>query len=359
MRYSKAKLKGFCMKALMSAGVCGPDAATVANVLLATDERGVHSHGCVRIEGYIECLKSGGIKPNTPHEIISEGPAFALINANRGLGIPVSVYAMRLAKEKAEHTGIALVNVRNSHHFGACGYYTLLCADDGLIGLAMSTGDVIMAATGSACNSIGNNPFSYAVPAGKYRAICYDIAMSTVAAGKISMADDEGKRIPLGWLLDPDGNPTTDPHDYAMGGPLVPFGGYKGYGLSMMVESLAGILSGAALLNDIHAWNKDPHTGGDVGHCFIAIDPKIVHPGFDVPARAEEMIDRILSAKKAEGVERIYFPGQIENEKEETARAEGMALPPATEHALERAARITDVPFIPAELEMKCSAADQ
>lgn len=351
MRYSKAKLKGFCTKSLSAAGVCSADAATIANVLLSADERGVHSHGCVRLEGYIECLRSGGIRPNTPHEILSEGPAFALIDANRGLGIPVSVYAMSLAKEKAEHAGIAIVNVRNSHHLGACGYYTLLCADDGYIGLAMSTGDVIMAATGSACNSIGNNPFSYAVPAGKYRAICYDVAMSTVAAGKISMAEDEGRQIPLGWLLDPDGNPTTDPHAYAMGGPLVPFGGYKGYGLSMMVESLAGILSGAALLGDIHAWNKDPQVGGDVGHCFIAVNPKIVHPGFSVSARAEEMIDRISSAKKAQGVERIYFPGQIENEKEEQARSEGIELPPATEHALERAACLTNVAFVPDELK--------
>ncbi len=197
------------------------------------------------------------------------------------------------------------------------------------------------------------------MPAGKYRAICYDIAMSTVAAGKISMADDEGKQIPLGWLLDPDGNPTTDPHAYALGGPLVPFGGYKGYGFSMMVESLAGILSGAALLDEIHAWNKDPHTGGNVGHCFIAVSPAIVHPGFDVPSRAEEMIDRILSVKKAQGVERIYFPGQIENEKEERARAEGIELPPATEHALERTSHLTNVAFIPAELEQKSRTADQ
>ena len=341
------------MKSLEAVGVCSADAATVADVLLSADERGVHSHGCVRVEGYVECLKSGGIKPNTPHTIVSEGASFALIDANQGLGIPVSVYAMDLAREKAQISGIAIVNVRNSHHLGACGYYTLLCADIGLIGIAMSTGDVIMAVTGSASNSIGNNPFSYAVPAGKYRSICYDIAMSTVAAGKISMAADEGSSIPLGWLLDPAGNPTSDPSAYAKGGPLVPFGGYKGYGLSMMVESIAGILSGAALLKEIHAWNKDPNTSGNVGHCFIAIEPKLINPDFNISSRAEEMIDQLLASKKAPGIDRIFFPGQIENENEERARAEGISLPLASVHALERTALLTQIPFNPTELSNK------
>ncbi len=352
MKYSKAKLKSHCIKSLEAAGVYSADAATIADVLLSADERGIHSHGCVRIEGYIECLQSGGIKPNTPHTIVTEGASYALIDANQGLGIPVSVYAMNFAREKAQKAGIAIVNVRNSHHLGACGYYTLLCADDGLIGIAMSTGDVIMAVTGSASSSIGNNPFSYAVPAGKYRSICYDIAMSTVAAGKISMAADEGSSIPLGWLLDPVGNPTSDPGEYAKGGPLVPFGGYKGYGLSMMVESIAGILSGAALLREIHAWNKDPNVSGNVGHSFIAIDPKWINPGFNVSARAEEMINQLLASKKAPGVERICFPGQIENENEERARAEGISLPLASVHALERTARLTQISFQPSELSI-------
>ena len=345
MPYSKAYLTDYCKEALTSIGVCANNAATVAAVLTSADERGVHSHGCVRMVGYVECLLSGGIKADAQWEVVSEGPAYALIDAKQGLGIPVSVAATELAIQKAKQTGIAIVNVNNSHHHGACGYYSMMCAKEGLIGLAMSTGDIIMAVTGSSKNSIGNNPFSYAVPAGKHGIVCYDIAMSTVAAGKISMAADEGRSIPLGWLLDNQGNPTTDPNDYAKGGPLMPFGGYKGYGLSMMVESLAGILSGAALLKDIHAWNKDPEKGGNVGHCFIAIDPKLLNPGSDVPGRAEEMLDQILATPKAPGVERIYFPGQIEQEKEAAAQANGIALPPATEHALEKVAQLTGVDF--------------
>ena len=109
--------------------------------------------------------------------------------------------------------------------------------------------------------------------------------MSMVAAGKISIAADENKSIPLGWLLDPEGNPTTDPKDYDKGGALVAFGGHKGYGLSIMVESLAGLLSGAAMLSNIHAWNQNPDQSGDVGHLIIALDPKKLNPGIDLPGK--------------------------------------------------------------------------
>ena len=347
MRYSRRALMDFCRDALMRVGSHEPEASTVARVLTSADERGVHSHGTVRMEGYVACLRSGGVKANAEHRFLSEGDSFALIDACGGLGIPVSVYAEELAIRKAKQSGIGIVNVRGSHHHGACGYYSIQSAKQGLIGLAMSTGDIIMAATGAAEDSIGNNPFSYAVPAGRFGIICYDIAMSTVAMGKVAMAADEGKRIPLGWMLDREGNPTTDPWSYANGGTMVPFGGYKGYGLSMMVESLAGILSGAALLKDIHAWNKDPETCGNVGHCFLSIDPGRINPGFDVAKRAEEMICQLRGHRRSPGVEHIYFPGEIEQNREREAQQKGIELPLATEHALGRVADIVGLPFDP------------
>lgn len=345
MRYNRTALIDYCTEALMAAGASRTEAEQTAWVLTSADERGVHSHGVVRMQGYTACLQSGGIRGGAEYRTVSDGASYALIDADRGLGIPVSVCAAELAIRKAKESGVAVVNVRNSHHHGACGYYSIQMAKQGLIGLAMSTGDIIMAAAGTAENSIGNNPFSYAVPAGKYGNICYDIAMSTVAMGKVAMAADEGRSIPLGWMLDRDGNPTTDPWSYANGGTLVPFGGYKGSGLSMMVESLAGILSGAALLKDIHAWNQDPSRGGNVGHCFLAIDPKHINPDFDVPARAEEMIAQLRAHRRAPGVERIYFPGEIEQEKEADAQCNGISLPPASEHALARTAELSGICF--------------
>lgn len=345
MSFSCKKLAERCREALIACDLPADKAQTTADVLVNADMRGIHSHGVIRMIGYVNCLKSGGVRTDAEAHIVHEGPSFALVDADQGLGIPASVYANEIARKKALETGIGVVNVFNSHHHGACGYYSQELAKSGLFGMVMSTGDVIMAASGSASRAIGNNPFSYAVPAGKYRAICYDVAMSQVAAGKISIAADENKSIPLGWLLDPEGNPTTEPKDYDLGGALVAFGGHKGYGLSIMVESMAGLLSGAAMLSDIHAWNQNPAQSGNVGHMFIALDPKQLNPDIDFPKRAEAMIEELASARRAPGVERILYPGQLEHEREDAAKEKGVNLPQATLDALEKVAAATGISF--------------
>ncbi len=349
MPVSQKGLESYCVQVLCACGMDEPDAQCVAEALVNADMRGIHSHGLIRVEGYAQCLLSGGVRARACTTILTEGAGYASMDANGGMGIPASLRAMRLAMKKAEKTGISMVNVRSSHHHGACGYYTSQCANEGMIGLAMSTGDIIMAAAGGYVPAIGNNPFSYAFPAGKYGIVCYDIAMSAVAAGKISMAIEERRPIPPGWLLDLEGNPTTDPKQYDLGGALLPFGGYKGYGLSMFVEGLAGLLSGAAMLADIHAWNTDPGSCGNVGHCFIAIDPKKVAPLVDFPTRVEAMLEKLATGSTAPGVSRILFPGQLEMEREEEARANGLELSRATVAALQRVESITGVK-LPAEI---------
>lgn len=347
MLISYTKLSDYCQSALKACGVSAADARTTAEVLINADMRGIHSHGVIRMLGYAQCLLSGGIKPNAQPRIITEGCCNALVDADRGLGIPASIFATELARRKALDGGVAVVNVFNSHHHGACGYYSQSLANFGLIAMAMSTGDIIMAASGSASRAIGNNPFSYAIPAGKYRAICYDIAMSAVAAGKLSIAADEGRSIPLGWLLDPEGRSSTDPEDYARGGALLPFGGHKGYGLSIMVEAMAGLLSGGAMLSDIHAWNQNPQQGGNVGHIIIAMNPAKLNPDINMSARTEAMIEALASARRAPGVERILFPGQLEQERESLAMQNGLILPLATLNALDRLAACVGIPFNP------------
>jgi len=347
MPVNHEKLIRYCADALMRCGVSEQDALTTAEVLVSADMRGVHSHGVIRMIGYVECLLSGGVRHDAVPKIITEGPVNALIDACQGLGIPASVYATEIARKKALENGVAVENVFNSHHHGACGYYSQSLTESGLVSMAMSTGDVIMAASGSASRAIGNNPFSYAVPAGKYCAVCYDVAMSAVAAGKISIAADENKSIPLGWLLDPEGNPTTDPKDYDRGGALVAFGGHKGYGLSIMVETMAGLLSGGAMLSNIHAWNKNPEQGGNVGHLIIALNPKMLNPNVDMPARTEAMIEELAQARRAPGVERILYPGQLEHEREDIARKHGIELPQATLDAMRKAAAHVGLPFDP------------
>ena len=347
MPISCDELRAFCREMLTGCGVSEKAAADTAEALVNADMRGIHSHGTVRMTGYVDCLQSGGVRADARPRIVAETDSSALIDAGRGLGIPATLFAVDVAREKARNSGIAVVNVYNSHHHGACGYYSQMLALDGYIALTMSTGDIIMAAAGGAGRAIGNNPFSYALPAGKYRTVCYDVAMSAVAAGKISIAAMSGKDIPTGWLLDPEGRPTTDPGDYDRGGALAPFGGHKGYGLAIMVEAFAGLLSGGAMLADIHAWNCDPESSGNVGHQIVAMDPARLNPGVDFPARVEAMIEALAATPCAPGVERILYPGQLEHERERAALAEGITLPAAVARDLQALGERTGMRWYP------------
>lgn len=297
------------------AGLSAEDAKIISGVLLETEMRGVFTHGFFRLERYVQCIKSGGIKTDGTYDVTFDSPSWAQLDGKGNLGIVISYKAMKLAMEKAKATGIGIVNVKGSHHFGAAGYYTSMCADNDMVGMSMSNGDIMIAATGSAEKVIGNNPFSYAFPAGKYGKIVYDIAMSPTSDIKVLQAEKDGKLLPEGWLIDKNGNPTVDPSEYLKGGILIPFGGYKGYGLAMMVELFGAVLSGSAMTKDVHAWNNNPEQSGNVGHFFMAMDISKVGDPADYKARVETLIDEIKSAKKAEGVEKIYFPGEIERDK--------------------------------------------
>ena len=315
MKVSISEIKQRSIRIFEKAGLSSSDAKIITEVLLETEMRGVFTHGFIRLERYINCIKSGGIKADGEYAVLFDSPSWASIDGKDNLGIVISYKAMSLAMEKAKATGVGIVNVKGSHHFGAAGYYTSMCADNGMVGMAMSNGDVLIAATGTAERTIGNNPFSYAFPAGKYGKMVYDIAMSHTSDQKVIRAAKDGEPIPAGWIIDKDGNPTTDPNEYMAGGTLLPFGGYKGYGLSMMVETLGAILSGAAMTQNVHAWNTNPEQGGNTGHFFMALDiSKLGNPN-DYGKRTEDMIDEIKGAKMAVGVEKVYYPGEIEQGK--------------------------------------------
>jgi len=306
------------------AGLSAENAEIITSVLLETEMRGVFTHGFLRLERYVNCIQSGGIKTDCVFETVYDSPAWAVVDGKDNLGIVIAYNATKMAIEKAKATGVGIVNVRGSHHFGAAGYYTGMCADNDMIGMAMSNGDILIAATGSAEKTIGNNPFSYSFPAKKYQKIIYDIAMSYVSDRKIVQMDKEGKKLPLGWIIDKDGRETTNPADYELGGTLMPFGGYKGYGMAMMVETLAATLSGAAMTKNVHAWNTNPDCGGNVGHFFMAIDISKLGDPDAYKDRVDAMIDEIKGAKKAQGCQEVFFPGEIEQRKMANCLAEGV-----------------------------------
>ena len=308
----------------MHEGVDEKTASTVAEVLADTQIKGILTHGFMRVPLYIECIRSGGVLPTGDIEIISDSPTMAIVSGKGGLGIAVAKEAMELAISKAEATGVGIVSVYGSHHLGATGYYANMCAERGMIGISMSNGNRMVAATGSCSPTIGNNPFSYAVPAGKHGTVLYDIAMSVGSDMKILAMLKNGERIPDGWFVDKLGRPSNNGEDFRNGGVLLPFGGYKGYGLAIMVEMLAGVLPGAANPATVKAWNKVPQeNGGNVGHFFMALDISKITDRDAFISRAEALIDELATAKLAEGADKIYYPGEKEKISKDACLAKG------------------------------------
>lgn len=307
-----SEIKGRVYEIFVKAGLSKEDAQIITEVLTDAQMKGIYTHGFVRVKKYVDCIKNGGILPEGNPEVVCDMPSWALLDGKGGLGIIIAYKAAKLAIEKAKQTGVGIVNINNSHHLGPVGYYASMCADEGMVSMAMSNGDAMIAATGSREKNIGNNPFAYAVPAGKYGKILYDVAISLGSDMKIIQMLEEKKQVPNGWMIDKDGHPSNNPADYMEGGVLLPFGGYKGYGLALMVETFAAVLSGAATTHNVHAWNSVPGESGNVGHFIMALDiSKICNPE-SYAKRVEGIIDEIKGSQLAEGADMIYYPGEKE-----------------------------------------------
>ncbi len=334
----RTKLKNYLVELFGKLHVSSGDAAYVADVLICADQWGVASHGILRVERYVQCLQSGGILPQAEFTVEKQVGGWAHATANGGLGIPASCKATDLVIALAKEHGIGVVNLRQSHHNGAEGVYANEIAKAGMVGMVMSTGNPIMAVTGSAVATIGNNPFAYAVPAGKYDTLMMDVAMSAVADGKVQLARAMGKELAPGCILDKDGNPSVIPDEYLNGGVLLPFGAHKGYGLAVMVECMAGILSGAALTHEINSWNMTPNHCGNTGHLLVAMDIGKMMPVEQFTAQVETMIEQFKSSKKMQGVEEVFYPGELEHRRM-AAAGETVSVIPSTWESLCRAAQ--------------------
>ena len=319
MRIKLTDLYDFCVKSLMNAGVCECDAKTTADVLITTDTFGVLTHGTKNLNQYIQKMEAGGLDANAVPEVVCEGPAFAVIDGKKAIGMVSGCKAMNLAIKKAKECGIAYVGVRNSCHFGAAGYYANLAAKEGLLGLSMSNADPVIAVPNGSKKAIGTNPFSFAAPDGNGKSIFLDIALSNVAALKVIMAQEKGQAIPDTWLVDEDGIPTSDASLFPKKASLQPMGAHKGYGLAVLVEILASVMTGAGILSEIASWNLDLSSVNNAGHAFIAIDISKMMPQDVYSARISQMADELRNGPKAKGKDRIFLPGEMEWERREKA----------------------------------------
>jgi len=328
------KLFELMKKIFIFSGLSEKDADTASEALVAADIRGIDSHGASRLPYYVGKLKNKTVNPRPNIKILHELPATALVDGDDGLGPVVAKYSMELAIAKAKKVGAGLVSVRRSNHFGIAGYYSMMALKQGMMGFVTTNAVSMVTPTFGAKGMLGTNPLSLAVPTGHLRPFVLDMATSAVPLGKIEIALKNAKKIPEGWLYDPQGEFTDDPTQMFKGGALAPLGGtrelggHKGYGLAMMVDILSAILSDAnygAKQEGLMSMRPEP---SNVGHFFMAFQVE----GFRPLAQFEKTMDDALTAlkesPKAKGQDRIYIHGEPEFEFEDERRKLGIPLHP-------------------------------
>ncbi len=319
-------LVSFASAVLQRHGMPKENADITAKILANTDAFGINSHGTKNLKGYIDKMNCKALFADAKPELINEGFAFAVYDAHDCVGMVAGYTCMKKAIELAKKTGIAYVGVKNSCHFGAGFSYVSMAAQEGLFGIAMSNTDPNMAVPGGKTMVIGNNPFAFAVPVKGRKPVILDVALSATAALKINKAKMYGEKIPTTWMIDPDGKPTDDPNWYQNGGALQPMAAHKGYGFSMMVESLTSIATGGLLVRDVKSWCFDLEAKNKASHSFIVIDLNSVC-GADASEAALDYVEYIKNSPKADGTQRLLVPGELEWEKQEKAVKEGLELP--------------------------------
>jgi len=322
-------LKRFSQAVFEKLGVPQEDAELTADTLVMANLRGVDSHGVIRLKVYSQRIKGGGVSITAPIDIVQETPASALMDGGARLGQVVAVKAIELAMAKAKEVGAGVVAVRNGSHLGACAYFPMLALEEDMVGVTLSNSLATMVAWGGLERVLGNNPFAVAIPAGEERPIVLDMACGTVAWGKVFVAAQKGESIPGDWVLDKEGDPTTDPQRAWEGGFMLPFGQHKGYGISLVVNILTGLLSGGSVSTEIVDMYSDLARPQDVCYLMGALDIARFVPLEQFKSRMDELIRTMRGSKKREGVERIYVPGEKEFLEEEKRRKEGIPLPVA------------------------------
>jgi len=333
-------LKKFICDVLAQCGVSPADSATTAEVLVTTDAWGVFTHGTKALRRYAQKLRAGGLKAQGRPAIVRESAAWALIDGDASLGMVTGVFAMNCAIAKARTSGIALINVRNSCHFGAAGYYAQLASRVNMIGMAMANDVPSVAAPGSKGPVLGSNPFAFSAPGGSHPPFLLDISTAVVAGGKVKALMAEGRPIPPDWLIDLEGRPTTDGNLYPLQASLSFMAGHKGYGLALMIEVLSGVLSGAAVRDKVGAWTTDvPARVTDHGHTFLVIDPATITGANTFPGGMSSLLDGIKECPTVAGAGALKIPGEMEAARAVQAEAGGIPLPDDVWESLQGAAQ--------------------
>ena len=335
-------LRSFCEEIFVSCGMAPEDAFIVADGLVQSNLRGVDSHGVTRVGIYAKRLKMGLVNPRPEVKILRESDATMLVDGDNGMGQVVGVSALELGLDRAKQSGGVYVGVRRSNHYGAGAYYVQRAVARDVAAFAYSNAPPTMAPWGGVDPYVGTNPYAFGVPAGGHPPIILDMATSIVARGKIILAAERGETIPEGWAIDKQGNQTTDAQE-ALQGSVLPFGGPKGYGLSLMIDIMAGALTGAGFGPRVNSLYDNFDEPQDVGAFFQLIDIGQFADPAAFKANIDRMIEEIKSSRRAEGTEEIFLPGEIEFRMERERKVSGIPVGAETVAELREVARSCDV----------------
>jgi LDH2 family malate/lactate/ureidoglycolate dehydrogenase len=312
------------------------DATRLANALVDADLRGVHTHGSRFVPIYLQSLRQGSIKARPEVLTFRDNGVTVSMDADNGEGHVVAYKATELAIERAREYGICTITVRRIGHVGALAYYSQAAADASCIGFSATNGGVAMIPPGGREKICGLNPLSWAVPTKRPWSVNLDMAATVVAGGKLAIARGRGEKIPLGWAVDPDGNPTTDPVLGLQGG-LLPLGGPKGYGISIILDVLVGVLSGGRFGRGLGAPGS--------GFIIQVIDIERFIPIEEFKARMEELIVQLKGSALAQDSKGIFLPGEIEYNLKVERLAKGIPLDDFTRDGLKAEAEAAGLPY--------------
>lgn len=311
--------------AFIQLGLKPNDARDVVQILVLADLFGLSTHGLSRIESYGDRLRIGGINPQPQIVVERIASAMVRVNGDNGVGPLVGMRTLEAAMAVAKDCGIGIALARGSNHFGPISPYALLAAEQGFATIIGSNATTTIAPWGGTDARLGNSPLGFGVPNPGGRPFLLDMAMSVVARAKIRNALKRGESIPNTWGTDAMGVPTTDPK-VALDGFLLPIGGHKGYGIALLVDLFAGLLSNAAYLTHIKSWQDAPDEPQNLGHFFILIDTKVLGSPEWLAQRMNDFANILMDSPPIDPSKPVIVPGSIELDRMAQQRQSGIEI---------------------------------
>ena len=321
-----ARLRAFAAAAFERLGLLAADALTVATLMAEADLQGSDGHGIMRLPQYAKRIKAGGVNPRPDIRVVQERAGMALIHGDNGMGHLVMQRAARLAIDKARVAGVAWVGAQWSNHAGPASLYARMPLAHDMIGLYFAVGNANhLPPWGGLDMLLSTNPIAVAVPAAAEAPVVLDMATTVAAYGKVKARAQRGETMPEGWMIDREGRPLTDPRR-ADEGFLLPIGGYKGYGLALLVGLLAGPLNQAAMGKDVVDFNHDQASATNTGQAVVAIDVAAFGDVESFKARVDTLVRDLRGSRRMPGVERIWLPGEQSQAKRIAYARDGIPI---------------------------------